>query len=399
MLSIILFYKGGEMKMYDQKIIEQNIHYNEEEIKQRSIDELQNICAPVIIDDIDTGYTISKIGILYDPKGNIVHSRILQNGYAYVSVNYMGKSRKQHKLTTIHRLVAIAFIPNPENKPQVNHKNSNRQDNWVGNLEWVTRGENMQHAKNHGFLDRAACFRVGEDRPNANYSNDQIHRVCQMLESGNYTTRDITKETGVEYKTIYSILHRNKWKFISSQYNIDFSKDYAPHYSDDLIHQICIQLIQFRSNAEIANMFNIPRYTVASVRNGKLRSDISSQYSIPQHPKKLSERSLSTDDIHKVCKLISLGVGPTEIQLIIPTINKGMIDQIRRGINYSEISSQYTFPPPSKQPGIRTGRVKPNTAKSTMVRRLGVGLNYDNVIKALENKQASTTIENTSASD
>lgn len=62
--------------------------------------------------------------------------------YYYVSLSKSGKTRKK----MVHVLVAIAFIPNPENKPQVNHKDGNPQNNHADNLEWVTNAENTQHA-------------------------------------------------------------------------------------------------------------------------------------------------------------------------------------------------------------------------------------------------------------
>ncbi len=70
------------------------------------------------------------------------------NGYLRVGLRgaRKGEPGYQQKWIRVHRIVAEAFIPNPEGKPQVNHRDGDRRNNRVENLEWVTGSENMQHA-------------------------------------------------------------------------------------------------------------------------------------------------------------------------------------------------------------------------------------------------------------
>ncbi|MFC0819748.1 NUMOD4 motif-containing HNH endonuclease [Moraxella marmotae] len=82
-------------------------------------------------------------------KGKVLSLVVnVQNRYPQISLWKNNKGTSYY----IHRLVAEAFIPNPDNKPEVNHKDGNRQNNHVCNLEWVTSTENSQHAINSNLL-------------------------------------------------------------------------------------------------------------------------------------------------------------------------------------------------------------------------------------------------------
>jgi hypothetical protein len=95
-------------------------------------------------------YKISNYGKVMTTKtGRILTPAIDACGYERVCLFKMDRRRRYKG----HRLVAITFIPNPDNKEQVNHKDGNKRNNSVDNLEWVTHKENMHHAKVTGLRE------------------------------------------------------------------------------------------------------------------------------------------------------------------------------------------------------------------------------------------------------
>lgn len=105
----------------------------------------------------DLGRVRSLDRIIYQKiKGGVIAKKIypgcilkqsIRNGYFSVSLKMNGDGK--HK--TVHRLIAIAFIDNPQNKPLINHINGIKKDNRISNLEWCTAKENSQHALNTGL--------------------------------------------------------------------------------------------------------------------------------------------------------------------------------------------------------------------------------------------------------
>jgi len=91
-------------------------------------------------------YVDGKNGHLQFKEGIILHNNIGSNGYPKIDLSKNGNI----KTATIHRIMAMVFIPNPENKSQINHKNSVRNDNRIPNLEWATSSENVQHGWDNG---------------------------------------------------------------------------------------------------------------------------------------------------------------------------------------------------------------------------------------------------------
>ena len=144
------------------------------------------------------GYEVSTFGrVRNSVTGRVRKESIGKRGYPVLPVKIDG----QFYLKTVHRLVALAFLPNPYNKREVNHINGDKTDNRVENLEWCTRQENDAHAR------RTGLHKSDGDKP-----------VSQYTVSGKFVARfksvsDASRKTGINRHGIsYVALCRPKYK-------------------------------------------------------------------------------------------------------------------------------------------------------------------------------------------
>lgn len=115
--------------------------------------------------------------------------------------------RKKH---FVHRLVALAFIPNPENKPEVNHKQGDKKDNRVWMLEWSTSSENQRHAIANKLYETAK----GEKSGQAKLTELQVREIHSLYSRGNITQEYLAGLYGVASSAISRILTGVRWNHI-----------------------------------------------------------------------------------------------------------------------------------------------------------------------------------------
>jgi hypothetical protein len=149
-------------------------------------------------------YQISNLGNIKSIKFNkdrMLKKHISNNGYEIITLHNKGKL----KTHTIHRLLALAFIPNPQNKPQINHIDGVKTNNVITNLEWATVSENTKHA-----FDNNLC-KNGENHYFAKLDNNSVIEIFKSK----LNIKQLSEIYKVSVITIYKIKQKANWAHLT----------------------------------------------------------------------------------------------------------------------------------------------------------------------------------------
>ena len=152
------------------------------------------------------------------------------NGYYF----FMASTENGPKPLSVHRALMMCFNPVPnQNQLQVNHIDGNCHNNYIENLEWCTRSENILHSYNTGLHS------YGENNSLSTITDETAIKICELLSTGLYTNEDIANiiGDGTTISIVSSIKQRQSWTHISKHYH--FNSRPGRLFNDEQINNLC----------------------------------------------------------------------------------------------------------------------------------------------------------------
>ena len=211
------------------------------------------------------GYAIDTDGAVYSHKSSRYLTQHKHNhGYRVVSLSEDGCTIQM--LT--HRLVAMTYIPNPDNLPTVNHIDGDKTNNSVSNLEWMSYKDNNQHAIDTGLTTKQS-----------NKHDDTLaHRVCQLLMDG-WKQVDVTRSLGLDKSDVKQIRYSGFYSHVTCEYDWSKCPTRATKVSVGSAHVICDMLSSGESYQKISIATGVTVRNIKNIKWGVTFKSIAAGYS------------------------------------------------------------------------------------------------------------------------
>lgn len=211
-------------------------------------------------------YLISKSGKVYSTLTEKFLKHDLNRGYC--SVKLADRRIGRYIKLFVHRIVAVQFLKNPNNLPEVNHKDGNHGNNSVWNLEWCTSEYNRRHAKENGL------YKSEEDNPRAKLTKDQVIEIYELYKTNKNKT-EIASMYNVSNPLIGEIVRGVRWSKTFEEYH-----GYKPIHVKKKRKRIPNETIKYifneyyfnnKDTVVLSNELNISNSHIGNILKGKHR--------------------------------------------------------------------------------------------------------------------------------
>lgn len=153
---------------------------------------------------------VDKRGVKKKLKGRVLKPGKIErdNGKGY----YLFVQITSGVSSLVHRLVAEAFLENSENKPEVNHKDGDKTNNRLDNLEWATHQENCDHASQIGLASGGSL--PGESNPYSTLTETKVRALRRLFATGEFSKAHLARLFKVSHGAISNVIKRRSWRHI-----------------------------------------------------------------------------------------------------------------------------------------------------------------------------------------